>query len=303
MRQRSEQAMLDKLVWWAEWQKPVRLMLLTSTRANNSLPRDALSDYDVELVVTDLAPYVVSTDWVRHFGDPIVSILNEKLPAGNLPHFISMVQYADGSRIDFQVYPVALFQRFKEEPTLPDGWDIGYRVLLDKDGLSQGLAPYTGRAHIPAKPNEETYLALVNEFWWESTYVAKYLWRDELMFARTILDANMRYDYLRRMLEWYAETLSTELDHNWTIRLGLFGKGFKKLLPPEIWRELAATFVGGPQSEENWQALFRTTALFRKIAASVGERLGYAYPLDLDERVSTYLRKVQRLDKDAEEFA
>jgi hypothetical protein len=43
--------------------------------------------------------------------------------------------------------------------------------------------------------------------------------------------------------------------------------------------------------------------LFRKIAVRVAEGLGYDYPAELDARVTNYLRKVQKLDKDAEEFA
>jgi aminoglycoside 6-adenylyltransferase len=44
---------------------------------------------------------------------------------------------------------------------------------------------------------------------------------------------------------------------------------------------------------ENWEALFRTLALFRQVAMHVGERLGYEYPLDLDERVTAFVRTMR----------
>ena len=34
-------------------------------------------------------------------------------------------------------------------------------------------------------------------------------------------------------------------------------------------------------------------ALFRRVARDVGDRLGYAYPDGLDERVTAYVRRLQ----------
>jgi aminoglycoside 6-adenylyltransferase len=246
------------------------------------------------LVVTDMAPYVESYDWLHDFGTPLVFTHpliypNELSLEDGLPSAITMVIYEDGLKFDISIYPVALFERYKAAPFLSETLDIGYRVLLDKDGLAEGLAPYTATVHIPRQPLEQEYLALINEFWWESTYVAKYLWRDELLFARWLLDANMKDDFLRRMLEWRLE-----IDHDWALHPGLHGKWLKKRLPPELWNQLAATFVG-PEIAENWGALFRTADLFRTVATQVGDALGYAYPHELDARVSAYLRKIQHL--------
>jgi hypothetical protein len=35
-------------------------------------------------------------------------------------------------------------------------------------------------------------------------------------------------------------------------------------------------------------------ALFRQVAIEVGEGLGYSYPHDLDEQVTTYVQKMRR---------
>ena len=69
----------------------------------------------------------------------------------------------------------------------------------------------------------------------------------------------------------------------------------KRLLPPDIWEELAATYVG-PEIEANWDALFRTSALFRRVAGEVADALGYAYPQSVDDRVSAYLYAVRQLE-------
>lgn len=100
-------------------------------------------------------------------------------------------------------------------PTLADVLDVGYRVLVDKDGLTQGLKPPTYTAHIPPVPTEKEYQMLIEEFWSESTYVAKNLWRDELLPAKYNLDYVMKFQLLRKLLEWRIE-----INHNWSLKPG-----------------------------------------------------------------------------------
>ena len=45
--------------------------------------------------------------------------------------------------------------------------------------------------------------------------------------------------------------------------------------------------------EDNWESLFRTMALFRRVAQEVGAGLGYAYPRELDQRVTEFVKKMQ----------
>jgi aminoglycoside 6-adenylyltransferase len=66
----------------------------------------------------------------------------------------------------------------------------------------------------------------------------------------------------------------------------------KKQLPPEVWAQLEDTYAGG-NLQENWEALFRTIALFRQTAIEVGEGLGYEYPLELDQRVTAFTHRMQ----------
>jgi aminoglycoside 6-adenylyltransferase len=168
---------------------------------------------------------------------------------------------------------------------------VGFQVLVDKDGLTQGLLPPTYTAHIPPKPTEPEFLALVEEFWWETIYVAKTLWRDELTQAKYSFDEVMKRQLLIKLLEWRVE-----IDHDWSLRPGILGKGLKKYLDPETWSAFAATYCGS-DLEENWRALFATTDLFRRIAGEVAQALGYTYPDDLDHGVTEYLQAVRALER------
>ncbi len=120
--------------------------------------------------------------------------------------------------------------------------------------------------------------------------MTKCLWRDELMPAKWCLDVEMRHNYLRPMLEWRME-----LDHGWSVPTGNLGTRLKNRLPSEIWSQLEGTYVGAGIAE-NWEALFRTMALFRRAAIDVADDLGHAYPSDLDRRVTPYVRAIKDLD-------
>src|SRR5215471_16575903 len=196
-----------------------------------------------------------------------------------------------GTKIDYIVWPVALLQRVLDKPRLPDVLDVGYRVLVDKDHLAYGLKPPTYTAHIPERPTEKQFQSLVEEFWWETIYVAKNLWRDELIHVKYNLDFVMKYQLLRRLLEWRIE-----IDHNWSWKPGAMGRGLKKFLPSETWAEFASTYVG-EDIDENWDALFKTIGLFRRIAIEVGDVLGYGYLYDLDDRVTRYLQGIRGLER------
>ncbi len=166
---------------------------------------------------------------------------------------------------------------------------MGYRVLLDKDRRTAGWKPPSYQAFLPARPTEAQHQALVQEFWWGTTYVAKSLWRDELVFAKWMLDQDLKLETMRRLLEWRIE-----LDQNWSVKPGIHGCGLRQLLPPHIWSEFVRTYVS-LDVEQTWVALDCVIALFRQVAAEVGNALGYAYPQQVDDQVSAYLEAIRAM--------
>ncbi len=284
---------LHQLMHWGEERADVRAMILTSTRTNPNAPVDPFSDYDVLVVVTDIYPYFQDWGWLDDFGPMLVVYRDPIRLEHGFEKFAYITQYEDGLKIDFTLWPVELLQRVAEEARrtgrLEPDLDVGYTLLLDKDGLAAGMPAPTYRAYIPLPPDEAEYHRVIEVFFHEATYVAKHLWRDELLPAKYNLDYAMKGANLRRMLEWRIE-----IDGGWSVKTGAYGKGLKKRLPREIWVELEATYVGaGP--EENWEAMFRTIALFRRVAEEVGQALGYAYPEELDRRMDKYLKRVKSL--------
>jgi aminoglycoside 6-adenylyltransferase len=232
---------IPTLTQWAAAHPLIRAMLLTSTKAIPDAPTDALSDYDVILIMQDIHPLVADRSWLSDFGDVLVVYWDpiHPNPIFGIDQCGNVTQYADGLKIDFTFWPVDLFQQIVAAPELDAELDAGYRVLLDKDQLTATLRPPTGTAYIPTPPTHTTYQTLINDFLTDAPYVAKCLWRDELLPAKWCLDYDMKHIYLRQLLEWRME-----IDHGWSVPAGNLGKGLKKRLPAHIWAQVEQTFVG-----------------------------------------------------------
>lgn len=286
----EQDEVLARLIAWGEAEPSIRALVLTSSRARTDDTVDMLSDYDLIVVVTDAATFAADEDWVSEYGRPLARWGDEHEWRGVTTYFRGVV-YSDAVKVDYSIWPDAMLTRIADEPALPEDLDVGYRVLLDKDGLTSAWRPASYQAHIPTKPAEAEYRALVEEFWWGTTYVAKALWRGEVVFAKFALDYDAKFVALRRFLEWRIE-----LDNDWSLRPGAYGRGLERRLPVDLRSQLEDTYVGA-DIEENWNALFRTTTLFRRVAREVGDALGYAYPGEVDEGVSAHLENVRELSR------
>jgi len=287
----SEHEVIHQIIQWASAHDPIRAVLLTSTRAIPEGTVDALSDYDVILVVRDIHPYVEDHAWLNDFGELLITYWDPIHPD---PYYgveicANVIQYGDGLKIDFTLWPVGLIQQIVAAAELPVELDAGYRVLLDKDHLTDLMRPPTGRGYVPKPPTARSYQQLINDFLSDAPYVAKCLWRDELLPAKWCLDYDMKHIYLRPMLEWRVE-----MDHDWKLPVGSLGKGLKRHLPADIWTCLERSYAGA-HIADNWRALRRTMELFRRVSVEVGAYFGYAYPEELHRKVSEYIEQIRQL--------
>lgn len=286
-RERKEQV-IARLIAWAQGQDAVRAMILTSSFAVPGAPVDAFSDYDIILVARDVRPFHEERGWLEAIG-PVLALYNDPLReeegcvlSGNI------TQFADGLKIDFTYWPVEMLQKVARKADLPDEFDAGYQVLLDKDNLALGLKPPTYHAYIPTPPSQREYLETIEVFFVDVIYVAKYLWRDDLMAAKEVLDYFIKQENIRPMLEWHYE-----IEHGWKVKPGPIGRGMKKWLRRDLWKDLESTYAGAGL-EENWAALEKTVALMRKAALEVGQRLGFSYPYEMERRALDYVEEIKR---------
>jgi aminoglycoside 6-adenylyltransferase len=289
--QTDEAEVLGRVLRWAERQPDVRAVILESSRAIPDAPRDALTDYDVSFLVTDPEAWQIAGNWVRDLGEPLLRV-RDVVDVDGMPVQNDMLLFADGVKIDCSFWPVAIASRIADHGALPVEWDHGYRVLLDKDRLTVGWPAPTGDAYLPTPPTSSEFQAAVGEFWWLCTYVAKNLWRGELLTARVLFEYELRYLILLRFVIWRIG-----LESAWTARPGFFGRGLPAAMGEDLWDRWQASERCLSTSEEVWTALWQTGALFRELASGIAADLDFTYPAALDNAMMDYLRGIQHLQR------
>lgn len=277
---------LKSIIDWAEKNDDVRALLLTSSLANPLAPVDAYSDLDLELIFENNAPYLSDKNWMLNFGKPIAMIVEDE-SCFDGKHAMKMVLYEDGVKVDFKLYSKSNFIKETEQEKLPEDWDVGYKILLDKDGITKQMQQPTYQVSLIKKPSEKEFQKIINDFWWDTTYVAKCLARDEIFYAKFMSETIIRSEYLIPLIEWYIAS-----KHHWDITTNKYGRLFKKYLSQEIWTKTEKTFAGN-NIDENWNALFSMADLVSEIGTDLAENLGYHYPKKLEIDILEYLNKVR----------
>lgn len=288
---KQEQEIIGLLLDWARQNDNIRTVLMTSSRANPHAFTDLFTDHDFEIFVKDLEAFAMDDGWLNQFGQLIKKVV---LQDGNWR--TRLVLYEDGTKIDFQISTNDYIKHLAARTELPKEYDNGYKVLLDKDGITKGIPAPSYKAYITKKPSAEEFADIINSFWGDTAYVANSLWRDELYFAKYMLDNIIRFHYLQPVIEWHLG-----VKHDWNVNPNKFGRWFKRYLDSDTWTELEGTYAG-PGIEENWEALFCTAYLFSRLAQEVGNSLGYQYPMEYEQKMRVYLSKVRNLPHDAKSF-
>ena len=287
---RSEREMMELIVDTARTDERVRAVIMNGSRTNPNAPRDPFQDFDIVYLVTDVAPFKDNYDWIKRFGEIMILQVPEEMqdpPPSNDGGFAYLMQFADGNRIDLGIYPLAKLNQLER--------DSLSLLLLDKDGIVESLAPASESDYLPRPPTTKAFSDCCNEFWWVCPYVAKGLWREEITYAKYMLDQFVR-EQLMKMLTWHIG-LKTQFLRN----LGKYGKYFKQYLEPELWDMLLETYSDASYSN-TWEALHTMCDLFRIMALPVAEHFGFAYPHGDDERVRAHLNHVRTLPRDANEI-
>jgi aminoglycoside 6-adenylyltransferase len=287
---RSEREMLDLIVGVARDDERIRAAIMNGSRANPNAPRDFFQDYDVVYFVTDMAPFENNLEWIKRFGELMILQMPEDMqdpPPSDEGGFGYLMQFTDGNRIDLGIYPLS-----RRDELLKDSLTL---LLLDKDGVIGSLPPASEGDQLPKPPTAKSFSDCSNEFWWVCPYVAKGLWRGEILYAKYLLDQVVR-EQLMRMLAWHIG-VPTGFSRN----PGKLGKYFQRYLEPELWELLLKTYADADYNR-TWEALFTMCALFRRVAIPIAEHFDFDYPYGDDQRVSIHLEHVRCLRKDAQEM-
>ena len=278
---RTEQEMFDLFITFAKKDHRIRLMTLEGSRTNPSIPDDGWKDYDLSYFVTDMASFLQNDDWLVPFGKRLILQKPEamKLYPAELGNWFSyLMLFEDGNKVDLTLIPLEETASYFEKS---DGL---VEVLLDKDQRITDPPTASDERYWIQAPTAKTYDDCCNEFWWLTTYVAKGLAREELLFAADHLNGILR-PALLQMMAW--EIGSRE---GFDFSLGKNYKFIQDYLPVEKWQKLLESFNMSGTSEM-WHSLFTCCHLFRDYSQTVAQTFHYRYPA-YDENITPYLMNI-----------
>jgi len=280
---RTESEVIDQLLQFAHADEKVRAVILNGSRVNPNVTKDIFCDYDLKFVVTDPRYYVDHQGWIEMFGERIMLQQNDIKTSGE-DEYIFLMLFTDGVRIDLSFRRVETVNEQIE--------DSLSKVLLDKDNALKKFPPPSEMSYITVKPSGKEFYRNINNLLWCSTNVAKGLWRDELPYAKFMLDTVVRQNLLQ-LLSWYIGA-----EHNWEVNLGSASKWLKNYLSEQLWHSFENTY-SGPAYSDIWEALIATIRLAKEIGQPLADKLNYEYPAQDHSNVVAYLERVRALPKDA----
>ncbi|MCM3749950.1 aminoglycoside 6-adenylyltransferase [Paenibacillus pasadenensis] len=278
---RNEAEMMELILGTASGDERIRAVFLNGSRVNPTVEADRFQDYDVVYLVTEMASFLNDDSWIDRFGERVILQMPERMklvPPDDNGRFPYLMQFEDGNRIDLNLIPVEQAGDYVREDKL-------IRVLLDKDGLLPKLSEPTDEDYYVEPPNREFFDNCCNEFWWVSLYVAKGIWRGELLYALDHLNGPVR-EMLMQMLNWQAGYRT-----GFSVSTGKNGKYLQRYLPQESWESLLRTYPAAESSSIR-QALEAAAELFGRTARDVAQNLGCLYDEEQELRVRRYMERV-----------
>lgn len=269
---------LNHIVEWARGQSSIKALILLGSLAAGK--GDEFSDYDLEFFSDTFDTQ--DEKWLSALGDVWVCV-HEKVERAGHMFPTRLVIFDKGVKADFAFYTLDMLRDLTTKP-LPNDYTRGYTVLVDKDSLTTGIPQPTRQEKPAEKPAQKAFEQVVNEFWFEVHYMAKYLKRRDLWSVK--FRSQIIHDFLLKMIVWNVEAKG-----NWSAQVPPYGKRMKSWVDSETWHDLHSVFAHF-DAEDSQTALISTIKLFRKLAVDTATKLEYPYPHALDRNMSNFVGKV-----------
>lgn len=282
---RNAEQIKKEIIDFASGNKRIRAVLLNGSRANPNIKPDKYQDYDITFLVSGIKNFTSNLDWTEVFGKKLLQQLPDQMVIGdeknNPPRgFHCLMLFEDGNRIDLTLFPVERFKSRFHADSLTVVW-------LDKDERFSDVEAPSDKDYFTSKPTKKEFFDYCNEFCWVSTNAAKAVARNEIIYAKEIMELHLRPVFMK-MLEWYVGARNS-----FVVSIGKGGKFLKKYLPKKMYDQLLSTYAGN-NPEDNWTSLLTMMKMFAKIAAETGSALEMKYKEEEEKNAFKYVQQLQK---------
>ena len=153
-------------------------------------------------------------------------------------------------------------------------------------------ASRNGEGYIIPKPNRSTFLQFIYDFWFETYCIAKYLYRNDLWYAKKMENSILK-EKLFLMILW-----NYQAKNNWKQNTLIHkdGKRFEKWIPSE-YHDLVTSCFSRYDKDDTLRSLLLTFESFNRIAKETAVFIHVEYPLQKEKEINEYINSIKRINK------
>lgn len=267
---------LNRLIDFVNSNDNIRGFILEGSYINHNVTKDEFSDLDPLFYCEDVTEFTEDKSWKKQFGKPISFFNDSFTHKTGLKTYNRLVLYEDGMKIDFGFAPIEL-AKYANEFNL-------YQVIIDKDNTIPKPEVSDERNFYVTKPTEKNFLDILNEFFWDTSYIVKSLYRDELFFEKYMEHILQTKLYL--LIKWYIG-----VNNDFKVNTGSVGRYFKKYLSDNEWKMLKATYSDSFR-EHCVDSLFNTFEFVHYLGKKIADKLNFNYPDNHEKYMLSYCKKM-----------
>lgn len=280
----DENKVKNKILDLAKTDDRIRGVILNGSRANSKIIPDEFQDFDVVFIVNDFDDLVENKKWFVKLGKIYLQQLPDEMEIGKGENntkisYTFLTIFDDGSRIDLTLFPKEkFFDNF-----VFDSLSI---IWLDKDNLFENISESSDIDYHVIKPTQREFSEVCNEFWWCVTNIAKGLKRNEIIYAKAMLENVVRPMFLK-MIEWRIG-----FENNFSVSIGKSGKFLEQYLDKPFYNLILQTYSDSV-IDNNWKSLFLLMDIFQDEQGKCAKNLELKYNSMEAENAKNYVKKME----------
>lgn len=271
--------LIERIVGWASTDENIRAVVITGSSSRGDASTDRFSDRDIEIIARDPTALLADDSWIHAIAPVWIALYLDNTELGIPP--TRLVFFEGGYKVDFTLTDRTRIEQMVDADALNDLYRRGYRVLVDKDGLTDRLPLPTDGAPRKDLPDQQKFADIVTEYWFEAAHMPTYLTRGDLWVVKH-RDWTMK-QMLLRMLEWHALATGGKGIDTWYI-----GTKMRRWVDEETWQEVGHVFARF-DAEDSWRALVASMRLFSRLTREIARALELDYPRDAERHISGYV--------------
>lgn len=267
---------LEKLIRFANENDNIRGLVLQGSYINENASIDIFSDLDPLFYCNDVTEFTESSEWKNNFGKPISFFHDEWDSKDNHKSYTRLTIYDDGFKSDFGFADIKLAKYANDMPL--------YKVYVDKDNVIPMPDVVDEQKFYVKKPTEKEFQKVLIDFFFDTSYIVKTIYRDELFFQKYM--ENILHTKINSLLDWYIA-----IKYDFKVNVGHTGRYYKKYLSKQEWEMLERSY-NGPCKEASIRGLLASYELVRYLGSYIALNLGFNYPQKINEDMYNYCTNV-----------